>query len=534
MKSLVATLARSTSGAVLLALFCLLTLYPVVRFLLVPILPALGTGAGIENGVPISSAALINTIRIGLESTLWAVAVGMALGFVFERRRWPGRGPTMMVLWLIFLTPSYLITTGWQIFFAEPALAHGAMARAFFSEAGIVLLLGLKGLPFATLAARTSWHSIGAELADAASLHIKSAWRRHSTILELLFPAAAAAFAIVFVESIQEFGIPATLGAQIHLPIITYAIYERLATTPIDFSGAAALSWQLVGLAVFAAAIQLYLAGRYASALVHARRRTVPPARCGRIEAGMAWLGLAALAALGVAIPGASVVTAALAPVNAAAPPIQWDSLLYSTLYAIIAALLSVAIVAPVLLRQRASRGRFSRALGALSLANMALPGVVLGAAYLIAFNSNILPLYGTPLLLVIAYVAVQVPMLLRFLQAPVEQIHPNLSEAARLHGVPWSARLLDVEGPLLARPFMWGWMMAFGQIFFELPISELLYPAGRPPVGVVLVTLNQSLHYSQEARLALGAIAASLVVAGLAAALVSRAASVQLAREPA
>lgn len=64
--------------------------------------------------------------------------------------------------------------------------------------------------------------------------------------------------------------------------------------------------------------------------------------------------------------------------------------------------------------------------------------------------------------------------------------------------------------------------MMAFGQIFFELPISELLYPAGRPPVAVSLVWLNQNLHYTEEARLALAGIATTFLIAGIATAALS------------
>lgn len=534
-RAFLAASVRSIPGLLLLLVFCGLTLYPVLRFLLLPLLPMLGVGGGIVHAAPMSADALVNSVRIGLASTLWALAFGIPIAWLFERRRWPLSGALMLVLWLIFVMPSYLMTTGWQIFFSQKALAHGVLAHWFFGEAGIVFLLALKGLPFATLAARTSWSAIGAELGDAASLHIKSAWLRRSAILQLLLPSAASAFAIVFVESIQEFGIPATLGAQIHLPIVTYAIYERLATTPVDFAGAALLSWQLVGLAVVAVAIQLYFAGRYSGALVHGRRRAVPPSMCSPFEAGLAWFGLMALSCLGVVMPGAAMVVAAVTPVRELAPPpVPWDSLFYSIVYAFLGALAAVAIAAPVLLRQRAQQGRFTKAFGALSLANMALPGVVLGAAYLIAFNSDLLPLYGTPLLLVIAYVAVQVPMLLRFLQAPVEHVHPNLSEAARLHGVPPSARLLDIDGPLLARPFVWGWMMAFGQIFFELPISELLYPAGRAPVGVALVWLNQSLHYTEEARLALAAIGVSLLMAGTVGIAVTYASPAPFAEEPA
>ena len=69
------------------------------------------------------------------------------------------------------------MTTGWQIFFNQKAFTHGLLSRWFFSEAGIVFLLALKGLPFATLAARTSWRAIGVELGDAPAC-AQSVWRR--------------------------------------------------------------------------------------------------------------------------------------------------------------------------------------------------------------------------------------------------------------------------------------------------------------------------------------------------------------------
>jgi iron(III) transport system permease protein len=73
---------------------------------------------------------------------------------------------------------------------------------------------------------------------------------------------------------------------------------------------------------------------------------------------------------------------------------------------------------------------------------------------------------------------------------------------------------------------------MAFGQVFFELPISELLYPAGRAPVGVAIVTLNQKLHYTEEARLALAGIALSLAIVGLVAAMLRFSMTPQMAKE--
>lgn len=511
-------------GGLLLLLFAGLFVYPIVRLLLLPWLPALGPAGGIglhgpDVGLPLDAVG--NSLRLGLGSALLAVPLGLACGWLLERRRWRGNALLTLTLWLIFLTPSYLLTTGWQILFGLPVLHHGLLASWFFGPAGIVALLALKGLPFAALAARGSWRAIGSDIVDAARMHVTTATRRRKVLLQLMLPAAGSAFAVVFIESIQEFGIPATLGAQIHLPIVTYAIYSRLATTPVDFAHAALLSWWLVALAGMAAVTHLYLAHRYGGALVHGRQRLSVLPGCGRGEQLFASAAVALLLLLGVVLPGAAVVHAALQPINnLLAQPVDWDSLGYSVVYAVIGAVLATSLAMLLISRQQHARGAAAQLLDLLTLGNMAIPGLVLGAAYVIAFNSNLLPLYGTPGLLVIAYVAAQVPMLIRFLQAPMRQLHGSLSDAARLCGMPWLRRTADIHAPLLLSPFLWGWIMAFGQIFFELPVSELLYPVGGAPLGVAIVSLNQSLRYTEEARLALAGIGLSLLVAASVAAL--------------
>lgn len=515
-------LRRALAAAPLTLVFVGLFVYPVARLLLMPWLPWLGpSGAeglhGVATSLPVQ--AIVNTLRLGLASTMLAVPLGVLLGWWLERRLWAGRAALVVVLWLIFLTPSYLLTTGWQIVFSSTALHHGPLANLFFSQIGIVALLALKGLPFACLASRSSWRALGPEIIDAARLHIRSPAMRWGILIRLLLPAAGSAFAVVFIESIQEFGIPATLGAQIHLPIVTYAIYEQLATTPVDFTNAAWLSWALVIMALLAASVHLYLGGRYASALVDGRQRISVKGPCLPIERIAAAILLGFLAVFGVGIPGAAVIHAALETPDAAATsaiPVAWNSLLYSTLYAVIAALMATLLAMTLVARKRNGTGWIGQATELLSLANMAIPGLVLGAAYVIAFNVRWLPLYGTPLLLIIAYVAAQVPMLTRFLQAPMGQIHKNLADAARIHGLPLQARIADIHMPLLSPPFIWGWCMAFGQIFFELPVSELLYPANAAPVGVTVVSLNQSLRFADASRLALVGIVLSLAIAGL------------------
>jgi iron(III) transport system permease protein len=509
------------AGVPILLIFGGLFVYPLLRFLALPWFPALGPPGTVgiavrESGL--SEAAVFNTLRLGLITAALTTPAGILFAFLLECRVWSGNRVLSFALWLIFVLPSYLIATGFQILLGWPCLRGSLVQHLLISAPGIVLLLGLKGLPFCVLAARTGWRAIGGEIGDAARVHIADAGRRWMLLLRLLLPTAFAGFVIVFVEVIQDFGIAATLGAQIHLKLIVYAIYERLTTMPIDFAAAARLSWWLVGLAGLAVAVHLLIVLRYTSALVHGRQREIRRPACTRGEAGLAALATTLLIALGLAIPLGTLLAEALQPTHGDFLPLgTLTSLGNSAAYAGVAA--SLATMLAVGLAARAGRsGRLRHALDIIALGNMAVPGLVLGAAYVIAFNNGWAPLYGTPLLLVIGYVATHAPMLVRFLQPALGQLHVNLADAGRVHGLRFSSRLRRIHIPLLSKPLLWGWCLAFSQILFELPVSELLYPAGRTPLGVQLLQLDTSLNYVDEARLAFCGILVCLAVIGLAA----------------
>jgi iron(III) transport system permease protein len=524
--------AALACGMGLIALF----IYPILRFLLVPVFPSLAPMEGGSGGVigDISTTAMVNSLELAVASATIAVPCGILMGWIVERRHWWGGSILSAVVWALFFTPSYILTTGWQILFSLPLLHATVLARLFFGVPGIISLLALKVLPFAYLAARASWRAIGGEIDDALRVHVAAPRRRMRILAGLLLPAAGSAWIVGFIESLQEFGIPATLGAQIHLPIITYAIYQRLAAVPLDFSGAALLSWSLILPAGIGAALNLYFLTRALGMIVHGRNRPGLRPRPG-VAGQLAFGGmLVLLAAFGLGIPGAMVLTRALAPGSASIPETGWASLGYSCIYAGIAALLATGIATAVLTRvtRRSASRRVAIGMEIFSLTNMAVPGLVLGAAYVIAFNNAYFPLYGTPILLILAYVAAQLPMLLRFLHAPLGQVHHGLADAARLHGMPWAERLVQIHTPMLLTPFLWGWTMAFGQIFFELPVSELLYPAGKEPVAVTLVTLNQQFNYNAESRFALIGIALCLCIAGVVAATARRWTALRMASQ--
>ena len=164
-----------------------------------------------------------------------------------------------------------------------------------------------------------------------------------------------------------------------------------------------------------------------------------------------------------------------------------------------------------------AAGSRIGRAVDLGLTAAMALPGIVLAAAYVQMYNLSVTPWYGGSALLAMAYVALALPAATRLLQGPVAQLHGSLGEAARVHGLSRLQALARVEWPLLAPALGAAWLMAALHVAFELPASQLLYPAGHAPLAVALLNAASGFQLRLQARLQLLGIALLLGFAALA-----------------
>jgi len=482
------------SRGLVLALLAFLFLYPLARLLL---LPLAASGNAMDSWPAFANSAGFALLVGGIVAPL-----GAMLAQALETKT----GRTIRVLscglWLLFLTPGYVLTTGWLIILTNPVVRNGWFGQVFLGPAGLVFLYALKALPFAVFVARATFAEASATLHEAALVLGLTPWRRRFLDVRLALPAMAAAFTVAAIETMQEFGIPATLGVTAKIPILTYAIYQRLNTTPTDFTGAAQLCWWLIASAALLALLQMAVQRRHQAALVHGRARR---AACGAPRAGArVWLGSCAalLWGLGLAAPLLALVTVALG--GSLAETDNLDAVPRSLGYGVIAATLALATGMAVLKLQQGRSLWFAAGMQGLLAANMAVPGLVLGAGYVIAFNNDVLPLYGTALLLIIAYAAGALPVALRLLGTATAQLDAKLDEAARICALPLSTRLVDIEAALLARPGFHAWLLVVGVVMFELPVSELLYVPGAMPLGVAIVSADMMARYDAAARLAL------------------------------
>ena len=95
-------------------------------------------------------------------------------------------------------------------------------------------------------------------------------------------------------------------------------------------------------------------------------------------------------------------------------------------------------------------RGR--KLLDYVSLIPLGLPGIVMAVALIQFWLRVPVPIYGTLLIILLAYIARYVPLAVRSANAAFRQIDPSLEESARITGAGWLARSARITLPL-ARP---------------------------------------------------------------------------------
>ncbi|MEZ0068765.1 iron(III) transport system permease protein [Streptacidiphilus sp. MAP12-20] len=533
--------------------FAAVLLLPVGGFLLVAVSPRLlGQGDAWFTWSPFqqvlsgwTARALVDTLLVGLGSALLATVVALALAWLTERTTLAGRGLWRLLLWALLLAPSYLESLGWT-WLVEP---QGVLSRVLgqdpaalralvFGPAGVIWVLASRGVPFAYLAVSALLRGMGREFEDAARTHGTGRLGTFRLLLPILAPGLWAALAIVFAESISDFGVAATLASQGSFPLLTGAMEQAIGTFPADFPLASAMGWLLLTLVALALLAQRRSMRGRSFQILSGRTRPARRTRLGRRGQLAALTGVGGFFLLALGVPAFGAAAASLLPsggkVSSAALGLDnFRHVLHSTemvsALGYSARLAAITACAAVVLGAvagralaRSSGGRAGRVLDMLLLAAIALPSVLLASGYIFTYNLPIasdlgIDLYGTTTLLVLGYLAGALPSAARLLSGSLGQVSDQLLWAARTHGRPAASAWTGAVLPLVAGSLVWAWLIAFCGTLLELPISQLLAPPGQEPLSVAITHQLQGYDLGAGAAMTVLVVAATVVLIALA-----------------
>ena len=381
------------------------------------------------------------------------------------------------------------------------------------SYGGIVIVMGLHHAPMVMLTLFVGFKAIPMHLIEAAQMDgARPSGIMRQIVLPLMSGHLAASATLAFVAALGNFGIPALLGLPINLLTLPTLIYRQLSSFgPSVIADVASLS---VLLAVISA-IAILVSARLLTAAppLEPEHAIKPFWRLGNTRPVVEFF--AALIILVVLVlPVLSLGMASLVPAYGIRlgmetltfraygevmlrQDVTREAFRTSFSLAGAAAFLLAFIAVPVSLAinrfAKRSRGLL------LFLIDMpySLPGIVIAIATILLFLRPLpvvgISIYGTPLIILFAYLARFLALAVKPVAATFQQIPPAIEEAGALCGAKFFTRLHSLVIPQLLPAIAAGAVLVFLTAFNELTVSALLWSSGTRTLGVVLYGFEES-----------------------------------------
>lgn len=117
-----------------------------------------------------------------------------------------------------------------------------------------------------------------------------------------------------------------------------------------------------------------------------------------------------------------------------------------------------------------------------------AVAGTVLGIGLVLTYNTGPIPLTGTALILVIAYVTRKLPFNVRASSSILHQIAPSLEEASVNLGVSPGRTFLTLTVPLMMGGAIGGMILTWVTVVSELSATVILFSPQWTTITVVML----------------------------------------------
>lgn len=449
--------------------------------------------------------------------TAFAVIIGLFFSWIVVRTDTPFRGFIAGASMIPLFVPPLVAGVAWGILGSPKTGLLNIVLKwlnidfrfNFYSMTGLIVVFGIYYAPYVYMFTASALRNMDPSLEEASEVSGASAFATLFTVtFPLIAPAILAGTLLSFVVMLGIYGVPAALGAPANINVLTTYIFKLTAWSPPLYNTAAAVAILLmVVTAILVWAQQKVLSGKsFATVAGKAfRPRSLNLGRWRWFTFGLALVYLFVV----VILPTLALVIAAfrrflffkdfdavfdaksygLWHFNAVFDnPLTmlsiWNTLKVGVITAVLGGILAFAIGYTV--NRTTLKGR--RWIDLLATIPVAIPGLVIGVAYLWAWIGLPGGLYGTIWILALAFVARFMPDTVKALSTSFMQIHKELEEAAWISGRGVLSTIFTIVLPL-ARPGV----IASMTLLFVLAVRELgsslfLYTSDTTVMAVLLL----------------------------------------------
>ena len=461
--------------------------------------------------------ALLNSLVVCAGGTALAVVIGLGFSWIVVRTDTPLRRVITVGSMIPLFVPPLVAAVAWSILASPKTGLLNTLLNWFgvswrfnaYSMAGLIIIFGMYYAPYVYMFTASALRNMDPSLEDAAAMTGASMPRILATVtFPLIAPAILAGMLLSFIVMLGIYGIPAVLGTPGDIPVLTTYIFKLTNWSPPLYNTAASVAIILMAIT----AVLVWLQHR----VVASRTYTTVAGKAFRpavIKLGP-WRWFTLVLALlyifvVVVLPLVALVIAAfrkfmfIRSVESLFDGRQYSLVHFERLFdnpltlrsiantmevglvtAIVGGLLAFAIAYTI----HRSKAPARAAIDVISTLPVAIPGLVIGVAYLWAWIGLPGGLYGTIWILALAFIARFTPDTVKALSTSLLQIHRELEEASWICGRGLIGTLRSIVLPL-ARP---GVIAAMTLLFIlairELGSSLFLYTSKTMVMAVLLL----------------------------------------------
>jgi iron(III) transport system permease protein len=444
-----------------------------------------------------------NTLWLALLCATGTTFLGLLLALIVTRSNFRGKKLLRLLTVLPIITPPFVVGLALIMLFGRAGVVNQFLEYAFgipqtrwiYGMPGVLLAQLFAFTPVAFLVLIGVVEGVSPTLEEASqSLHA-TRWQTFRYVtLPLMAPGLANAFLVGFIESIADFGNPVVLGG--NFGVMSTEIYFAIVGAQLDQGKAAVYSLILLAFALFAFWLQRKATAKKSFVTVSGKGDTGLPSplpegvRRTAMFVGIPWLGLTVVL-YGMSLFGAFVKvwgrdhTLTLehfvkgfsidhGPHGMLFTGAAWHSLFNTLQFSLAAAPLTaiVGILSAYLIARTTFKGQ--RAFEFLTLLSFAIPGTVIGVAYIFAFNVPPIELTGTGLIIVLCFVFRNLPVGVRGGIAALSQLDKSLDEASTTLGANGATTFRRVLMPLL-KPAIVG-ALIYGFVRSMTTVSAIVF----------------------------------------------------------
>jgi len=477
--------------------------------------------------------AFFNAIAACGGGTILAVVIGLAFSWIVVRTNTPFKGFIAGASMIPLFVPPLVAGVAWGILGSPKTGLLNTVLKwvgidfrfDFYSMSGLIIVFGIYYAPYVYMFTASALRNMDPSLEEASEVSGASAFTTLFTVtFPLIAPAILAGSLLSFVVMLGIYGVPAALGAPANISVLTTYIFKLTAWSPPLYNTAAAVAILLmVVTAILVWAQQKVLSGKsYATVAGKAfRPRALNLGQWRWFTFGLALVYLFVV----VVLPTLALVIAAFRRFlffkdfaalfdwkqyswvhfnsvfdNPLTMLSIWNTMKVGVITAVVGGALAFAIGYTV--NRTMVSGR--RSIDLLATLPVAIPGLVVGVAYLWAWIGLPGGLYGTIWILALAFVARFMPDTVKALSTSFLQIHKELEEAAWICGRGILGTIRTVVLPLAKPGVVASMTLLFVLAIRELGSSLFLYTSDTTVMAVLLLDYYEGGNVGKTAAFSL------------------------------